>query len=104
MAGRVELPSLEEQEKWEADRIKYKGDGVPFTALYPEFEDYFETVRKLAGEPIDGKGRLLPRWERRWLDDFKGGHQRRIEMWRRANEEAWRKKKVEGGWTAQAKL
>ena len=104
MAGRIELPSLKEQENWEVERIKYKGDGVPFTALYPDFENYFETVRRLAGEPIDGKGRALPKWKGRWLDEFKRGHQRRVEMWGRANEEAWRKKKVEGGWTEKAKL
>lgn len=32
-AGRITLPSIGEQEKWEQDRIALKGDGVPFTAL-----------------------------------------------------------------------
>lgn len=68
----------------------YKGDGVPFTALYPDFEEYFETVRKLAGEPGEGKpGRRLPKFDRRWVETFEKGHQRRIAMWKEANKAAW---------------
>ena len=64
LAGRITLPPTTEQMKWEEDRIAYKGDGVPFTALYPDFEEYFEEVRKMAGEPKDGKGRRLPKFEK----------------------------------------
>jgi hypothetical protein len=89
LAGRIQLPSVEEQEKWEKDRIAYKGDGVPFTALYPDFEDYFETVRKLAGEPTETQpGRKLPKFDKKWVDAFKAGHQRRIAMWETSNEAA----------------
>jgi len=31
------------------------GDGVPFTALFPDFEDYFEMGRRLAAEPAQEK-------------------------------------------------
>lgn len=89
LAGRISLPSKAEQEKWEQDRIAYKGDGVPFTALYPDFEEYFEEVRRLAGEPTeDGRGRKLPKFEKWWREDFDKGHLSRIEMWKRGNEEA----------------
>ncbi|KFY09085.1 hypothetical protein V492_05644 [Pseudogymnoascus sp. VKM F-4246] len=86
-AGRVQLPSIAEQEKWETDRVAYKGDGVPFTALYPDFEQYFETVRKLAGEPAPGQpGRRLPKFGNDWRQLFDEGHQRRIEAWKKENE------------------
>ncbi|KAF8863361.1 flavin dependent monooxygenase-like protein [Acephala macrosclerotiorum] len=88
LAGRITLPPNEEQIKWEEDRIQYKGDGVPFTALYPDFEEYFEGVRKMAGEPRDGKGRALPKFEKKWREDFDAAHLLRIAMWKRGNEEA----------------
>lgn len=88
LAGRIQLPPKSEQVKWEEDRIAYKGDGVPFTALYPNFEEYFEEVRVMAGEPKNGKGRRLPKWEKSWREDFDAGHLKRIDMWKRGNEEA----------------
>lgn len=89
LAGRINLTPISEQVKWEEDRIADKSDGVPFTALYPDFEEYFEEVRKMAGEPMeDGKGRKLPKWEKSWREDFDRGHLLRIEMWKRENEEA----------------
>lgn len=87
-AGRITLPSAEEQLKWEQDRIAYKGDGVPFTALYPDFEEYFEEIRGMAGEPKDGKGRRLPKFEKSWREQFDAGHLLRISMWQRGNEAA----------------
>ncbi|KAG9248319.1 flavin dependent monooxygenase-like protein [Calycina marina] len=85
LAGKITLPPVAEQELWEMDRITHKGDGAPFTALYPDFEEYFETVRNMAGEPQDGKGRSLPRWEREWREGFDAGHLKRIAMWQREN-------------------
>jgi len=41
-----------------------KGDGVPFTALYPDFEEYFEEVRRLVEEA----------GEKKWREDFDKGH------------------------------
>lgn len=42
----------------------------------------------MAGEPTDGKGRALPRFEKEWRDGFDAGHLLRIAMWKRGNEEA----------------
>ncbi|PGH33883.1 hypothetical protein GX50_03283 [[Emmonsia] crescens] len=85
-AGRAQLPPLEVQKKWEAERIEYKGDGVPFTALAPDFEEYFNLVRELAGEPKEGQpGRRLPKFDAEWVKIFVAGHQKRIAMWERAN-------------------
>ncbi|CAG7937353.1 unnamed protein product [Penicillium nalgiovense] len=87
LAGKANLPSIAEQEKWETDRIAQKSDGPGFTVLNPEFEPYFESLRELAGEPR-GTGRCLPRFEQKWLSDFDEGHERRKKMWRRANRTA----------------
>jgi hypothetical protein len=88
LAGRAVLPSVEEMRKWEVERIKARGDGVKFTLIFPDFEDYFETLRQLAGEGEEGKGRKLPRFRREWVRAFLDGHERRKVMWRRLNEKA----------------
>ena len=76
---------------------------MPFTAIYPGFEEYFETLRSLAGEPEDGQpGRRLPPFDTNWPSIFLQGHQRRIEMWKKANQEAWKRK--EGAQEILAKL
>ncbi|POS71601.1 hypothetical protein DHEL01_v210007 [Diaporthe helianthi] len=93
LAGRAKLPPIGEQKAWEAERIKQKGDGVAFTALWPKFEEYFETVRALAGEPSQSRpGRRLPRFDPNWVRIFVEGHQRRISIWERANSEAWQRR------------
>ena len=90
-AGKAQLPPLSEQQKWETDRIATKGDAAAFTVVYPDFEAYFETVRRLAGNPRPGEpGRVLPPFDPRWVDTFNAGHQRRIRMWRKKNEDAQR--------------
>jgi len=101
LAGRYKLPPLAEQIKWEEDRIKERGDGVRFTALFPDFEEYFEELRKLAGEPVEveGKGvcgRPLPKFEKKWEKDFYEGISKRIEMWKKINRDAQEKLKVAG--------
>ncbi|KAK2786672.1 hypothetical protein FQN52_007680 [Onygenales sp. PD_12] len=92
LAGRAQLPPLDVQKKWEVDRIAYKGDGVPFTALAPDFEEYFNFVRDLAGNPKDGApGRRLPKFDPEWVKTFRAGHQRRVAMWERSNKLAAQK-------------
>lgn len=88
LAGRAALPSVAEQHKWEEERVKKRGDGVKFTLIFPDFEDYFEEVRRLAGPGEKGLGRQLPRFKREWFRAFWEGHERRREMWRRENERA----------------
>ncbi|KAL2072541.1 hypothetical protein VTL71DRAFT_11884 [Oculimacula yallundae] len=96
LAGRISLPPLADRLAWESNRIAEKGDGVQYSALYPDFEAYFEEVRKLAGEPTeDGRGRKLVRFEKGWREGFDKAHLKRIEMWKRGNEEA-RRRIVEG--------
>jgi hypothetical protein len=92
LAGRATLPPPEEQQNWERDRIAKKGNGPGFTLVFPDFEEYFETVRKLAGEPAVGQpGRRLPPYEKRWFEVFMAGHERRKKWWREENEKARQK-------------
>ena len=88
LAGRVKLPPIEEQREWERARIREKGDGVPFTALYPEFQEYFEEVRAMAGEPRGRKGRRLPPFDPKWRETFDAAHLKRIAMWKEQNRKA----------------
>ncbi|CAI7678097.1 unnamed protein product [Penicillium pancosmium] len=89
LAGKATLPPVCEQEKWETERIALKGDGPAFAVVNPDFKDYFENLRLLAGEPGEGlPGRRLPVFDQRWKEDFDSGHERRKEMWRRANRAA----------------
>ncbi|KAK3947685.1 hypothetical protein QBC32DRAFT_318566 [Pseudoneurospora amorphoporcata] len=104
LAGRAaRLPSVEEMQKWEEERIKVRGDGPKFSMIFPDFEEYFETLRKLAGEgeTARGVGRKLPRFRPEWFRAFMEGHDLRKRMWKRVNEqdreeeEKRKKKKVE---------
>jgi hypothetical protein len=90
--------------KWESDRVKARGDGVKFTLVFPNFEDYFDNLRKLAGEGEKGAGRRLPKFQREWLRAFMDGHDLRKSMWKRINVQA-RTERGEGeGRLARAKL
>ncbi|KAF1814448.1 thiol-specific monooxygenase, partial [Eremomyces bilateralis CBS 781.70] len=88
LAGRATLPPLVEQEKWEQDRIAERGDGPKFTLVFPNFEDYFETLRTLAGPGENDVGRQLPPFKREWFKAFLDGLDLRKNMWRRLNIQA----------------
>jgi len=90
LAGRLArpLPDVETMERWEAERVRARGDGVKFTLVYPDFEEYFEEVRALVGDGDGSLGRKLPPFRREWFKAFLDGHELRKEMWRRINEKA----------------
>jgi Flavin-binding monooxygenase-like len=84
LSGRGKLPSTSQQAQWEDDRIQARGDGPSFAVIYPDFEDYFNQLRELAGDG-DGVGRQLPPFDRRWFRQFMETHESRKRMWRRIN-------------------
>lgn len=97
LAGRCELPALTEQVKWMEERKALTGDGPSFAALFDNdpsnVVDHFEGLRLLAGEPTkleDGRvvGRVLPKFEQKWMDAYYEGHSMRIQMWKKGNEAA----------------
>ncbi|KAL4887241.1 putative dimethylaniline monooxygenase [Aspergillus karnatakaensis] len=89
LAGHASLPSREEMEKWEEDRLAERGEGGPFWTLMPDFERYFEEYRALAGEPAPRTtGRLLPKYEPAWGDVFWEFIERRKIWWERDVAEA----------------
>lgn len=97
LAGRGRLPSVEKMKAWEDERVRSKGDGPKFLTIHPDFEEYFEAVRHLAGEPTaQGEGRRLPEYESRWFQAFMDGHELRKSMWRRRNEEARKERESKG--------
>ncbi|GME53094.1 Thiol-specific monooxygenase [Neofusicoccum parvum] len=101
-AGRAELPEPDAMRKWEADHLALRGEGKPFYTLAPDFEQYFEALRKVAGEPAEGTtGRVLPPFDQAWLDVFARVLETRLSYWRR---EAKKVKEEEAGKGVRARL
>lgn len=93
LAGRSTLPSRQEMEKWEQDRVAKVGDGPAFWALSPDFEHHFEAMRAIAGDPAPGTtGRVLPKYEAGWGDVFWHFVNQRAEWWEKEAAEATRAK------------
>ncbi|KAL4874399.1 hypothetical protein BJY04DRAFT_226099 [Aspergillus karnatakaensis] len=61
------LPSPQEQDQWEVERLKYKGPTALFHEIKPDFKEYFEYLREFAGPPARGtKGYALPVFGDNW--------------------------------------
>ncbi|KAL2808964.1 hypothetical protein BJX63DRAFT_435594 [Aspergillus granulosus] len=61
------LPSPAEQDDWEVERLKYKGNSAIFHEIKPDFKEYFEYLRELAGPAVKGtRGYALPVWRDNW--------------------------------------
>ncbi|KAF6833983.1 dimethylaniline monooxygenase (n-oxide forming) [Colletotrichum musicola] len=103
LSGRARLPPAEGMAQWEADRIAEKGDDMRYCVVHPHFEEYFEEVRALAGEPEEGAGRRLPPFDPEWFRVFMDGLELRKEMWVRLNAEARREQAIGADGTADEK-
>ncbi|OSS48184.1 hypothetical protein B5807_07634 [Epicoccum nigrum] len=67
LAGRGTLPPVDEQRKWEENRVARLGPTHIFHTIAPDFEEYFNTLRSIAGPPTEGtEAYELPRWEDEW--------------------------------------
>ncbi|KAJ0358053.1 hypothetical protein COL154_009504 [Colletotrichum chrysophilum] len=94
-AGRGQLLSTTEMERWEQNRLAKRGDGVPFFTLSPDFEEYFETLRAIAGEPAPGStGRILPKFDSKWLEAFADVINARVDWWKKETEKAEKQQKA----------
>ncbi|KAL4807727.1 hypothetical protein BDV18DRAFT_158932 [Aspergillus unguis] len=61
------LPSAQEQDEWEVARLKYKGPSALFHEIKPDFKEYFEWLRGVAGPAVQGtKGDALPVFGEDW--------------------------------------
>ncbi|OKL59257.1 hypothetical protein UA08_05510 [Talaromyces atroroseus] len=69
-AGRgAGLPSVDEQRKWEVERLKEKGPTSAFHEIAPDLEPYFNWFVDVAGKPAIGTdGYELPRWRDEFAD------------------------------------
>lgn len=57
-------------ERWELDRLRTKTP-LGFFNIASGYEEYFEVLRSIAGPPESGTtGRLLPRFETWWAEEF----------------------------------
>ncbi|KAK7745086.1 hypothetical protein SLS53_003321 [Cytospora paraplurivora] len=99
LAGRGKaLPPKEEQRKWEEDRVaKFKG-GKDYYSIAPNYSEYLEFLRDIAGSPAPGTtGRTLPPFDKKWLDVWQGMVKHKIQGFERdaqkAEEEEARKVK-----------
>ncbi|KIW57705.1 hypothetical protein PV05_02267 [Exophiala xenobiotica] len=71
LAARARLPVRHLMQRWELARLASRGDEVQFFDISSDFEEYFEGLRRFAGEPAAGSiGRTLPKYDPKWKDAF----------------------------------
>lgn len=63
------LPSPQEQDAWEVERLKYKGGTALFHEIKPDFKEYFDFLRDLAGPAVKGTTAYeLPAYEDKFAE------------------------------------
>ncbi|KAK4442954.1 hypothetical protein QBC34DRAFT_312070 [Podospora aff. communis PSN243] len=74
LAGRGRaLPPIAEQQAWEARRVALRGGGKNYYSIAPDYEEFFEFLREIAGDPAEGTtGRVLPKFDAAWLKIWAG--------------------------------
>ncbi|KAK1765378.1 hypothetical protein QBC33DRAFT_544136 [Phialemonium atrogriseum] len=90
LAGRARpLPPAAEQRAWERDRAARLRGGKDYYSIAPDYEAFFELLRGIAGDPAPGTaGRVLPPFERAWLDVWAGMTAPKIRRWEVEREKA----------------
>ncbi|CAP99758.1 Thiol-specific monooxygenase [Penicillium chrysogenum] len=84
-AGRnaVSLPTPQEQDLWEVQRLQYKGHTALFHEVKPDIKEYFDFLTDLAGNPAPGTGGYpLPPWDDRWAEQGFEILQRKDKYWK----------------------
>jgi hypothetical protein len=63
------LPSPKEQDDWEVERLKYKGNSAIFHEIKPDFKEYFEWLREFSGPAAKGTtAYALPVYRDNWAE------------------------------------
>lgn len=90
LAGRARsLPPVAEQLEWERARVAEKKGGKDYYSIAPNYEDFFELLRSIAGEPAEGTtGRVLEPFRKDWMKLWQGMVGHKIEGWRRKRRQA----------------
>lgn len=74
------------------DRLaKFSDGGFAFIKIGDDFEGYFETLRKLGGDPKEGvQGHVLPKFDTEWVTTFGATLQNKIGHWKKVRDIAER--------------
>jgi hypothetical protein len=90
LSGRAKpLPPTSEQREWESKRVAALGGGKSYYSIAPNYEEFFEFLRYIAGEPAPGTtGIRLPPFDKKWLELWAGMAAPKIKVWERAREKA----------------
>ncbi|KAH7129078.1 hypothetical protein EDB81DRAFT_871743 [Dactylonectria macrodidyma] len=96
LAGRAKaLPSIPEQLEWERKRVNERKGGKDYYSIAPDYADFFEFLRDIAGEPAEGTtGRKLLPFDPKWLETWTGMISTKLEAWTRKREAAERLEKA----------
>jgi hypothetical protein len=90
LAGRAKaLPPVEEQKEWEAKMVERLGGGKSYYSIAPNYEEYFEFLKDIAGDPVRGTtGIPLPSFDQKWLTLWAGIAAPKIRYWKRVKQRA----------------
>ncbi|KAL4765388.1 uncharacterized protein BDW70DRAFT_127627 [Aspergillus foveolatus] len=84
-----ELPSKGDQESWEAEQVKLKGDTYKFHDVTTEMREHMDFLRDLAGPPAAGTDAYeLPQVPDVWLEKSFSVFRLKNEYWGRVRREA----------------
>ncbi|KAF2436865.1 FAD/NAD(P)-binding domain-containing protein [Tothia fuscella] len=90
LAGRAKaLPSQAEQTAWERKRARELVGGKNYYSIAPDYDEFFEFLRNIAGEPAEGTtGLKLRPFDKKWLELWAGMVAPKIESWVKSRKQA----------------
>lgn len=75
---------MPEQLEWERKRVAEKVGGKDYYSIAPNYEEFFEFLRGIAGAPAAGTtGRSLPAFDPEWLKSWVDMVHTKIGGWQR---------------------